>query len=121
MQAHADAHLPFLKLLGDPCYGGFSASYAMQSDVRIGVARGRLGFSGSHVILNIQFGMNQGNYDKACLDQFQSNEHGFQHGVVDIVVSCDDMHGAVWQVLDVLKIARQGEGIQFPQGIDQTG
>jgi len=102
VQALADAHLPFITLLADPCYGGVSASYAMQSDVRIGVTKGRLGFSGPAVILNTQFGMNQNNYDKACPDQFQSNEFGLQHGVVDIVVDKDQLAPTAWKVLNVL-------------------
>jgi len=102
VQALADAQLPFITLLADPCYGGVSASYAMQSDVRIGVEKGRLGFSGPSVILNTQFGMNQNNYDKACPDQFQSNEFGFQHGVVDMVVPKAELPFAAWRVLSVL-------------------
>merc|ERR1712190_106147 len=86
VRALGEANLPFITLLADPCYGGVSASYAMQADVRIGVAKGRLGFSGPQVILNTQFGMNQNAYDNTCPDQFQSNEFGLSHGVVDIVV-----------------------------------
>jgi len=107
VQALSDAHLPFLTLLADPCYGGVSASYAMQSDVRIGVARGRLGFSGPAVILNTQFGMNQGNYDRTCPDQFQSNEFGYRHGVVDMVVPKDELSFAAWRVLNVLSAGGQ--------------
>jgi acetyl-CoA carboxylase carboxyl transferase alpha subunit len=107
VQALGDAGLPFITLLADPCYGGVSASYAMQSDVRIGVTKGRLGFSGPAVILNTQFGMNQGNYDRACPDQFQSNEFGYQHGVVDIVVDKEELKSAAWRVLNVLSNAKQ--------------
>jgi len=96
------AGLPFLTLLVDPCYGGVSASYAMQSDVRIGAVKGRLGFSGPQVILNTQYGMNQGAYDRACPDQFQSNEYGVQHGFVDMVVPVEELEAAAWQALSVL-------------------
>ena len=100
--ALGSAGLPFITLLVDPCYGGVSASYAMQSDVRIGAARGRLGFSGPQVILNTQFGMHQNAYDHECPDQFQSNEFGKHHGVVDIVVPAEEMESVAWQVLSVL-------------------
>ncbi|CAE7803712.1 pyc [Symbiodinium sp. CCMP2456] len=100
--ALGSAGLPFLTLLVDPCYGGVSASYAMQADVRIGAARGRLGFSGPQVILNTQFSMHQDSYDRTCPDEFQSNEFGLHHGVVDVVVPPEDMESVAWQVLSVL-------------------
>merc|ERR1719454_521552 len=86
VQALNEARLPFLTLLADPCYGGVSASYAMQADVRIGASRGRLGFSGPAVILNTQFGMDQGAYDQNCPQKFQSMEFAYERGQVDIVV-----------------------------------
>lgn len=84
--AHRQKHLPFVTLLTDPTFGGVSASYAMQADVRVGASRGRLGFSGPAVILNTQFGMDQGAYDQNCPQKFQSMEFAFERGQVDIVV-----------------------------------
>jgi acetyl-CoA carboxylase carboxyl transferase alpha subunit len=99
VRALGDAGLPFVSILVDPCYGGVSASYAMQADVRIGAEKGRLGFSGPAVILNTQYGMNQGNYDKECPDKFQSNEFGLANGYVDIVVDKDGLEASAWNVL----------------------
>jgi len=96
------AGLPFVTLLVDPCYGGVSASYAMQSDVRIGAAKGRLGFSGPQVILNTQYGMNQAAYDRCCPERFQSSEFGLQNGFVDMVVQTSELEAAAWQALSVL-------------------
>lgn len=114
VQALADAHLPYISLLADPCYGGVSASYAMQADVRIGVAQGRLGFSGPQIILNTQFGMNQGAFDKACPDQFQSNEFGYKHGLVDIVVEKDLLLSTAWSVLSVLHGREEAAKLSLP-------
>lgn len=45
------AGLPFISVLADPTYGGVSASYAMQSDVRLAVSDdSRIGFAGLEVI-----------------------------------------------------------------------
>jgi len=99
VQSHGEAALPFITLLVDPCYGGVSASYAMQSDVRIGVAKGRLGFSGPLVIRDTQYGMNQTAYDKECPDTFQSNEFGVKHGYVDIVTDASKLESTAWSVL----------------------
>jgi acetyl-CoA carboxylase carboxyl transferase subunit beta len=70
----------FLTLLSDPCFGGVSASYAMQSDIRIGVSKARLGFSGPAVILNTQFAMDQNEYDLNCPAKFQTMEFAHEHG-----------------------------------------
>merc|ERR1719487_743964 len=114
VKAHGEASLPFITLLVDPCYGGVSASYAMQADVRIGVVKGRLGFSGPAVILNTQYGMNQGSYDKACPDQFQSNEFGLSHGYVDLVVDKDGLEASAWKVLSVMCGALKPDGASPP-------
>jgi len=117
VKAHGEASLPFITLLVDPCYGGVSASYAMQADVRIGVEKGRLGFSGPAVILNTQYGMNQGSYDKACPDKFQSNEYGMQHGYVDIVTESGKLESTAWSVLACCTGALKPDGAKPPAAI----
>jgi acetyl-CoA carboxylase carboxyl transferase subunit beta len=52
VEALRRAGLPFISILFDPTYGGVSASYAMQGDVRIGISDARIGFAGPQVILN---------------------------------------------------------------------
>jgi len=49
------AGLPYVALLVDPTYGGVSASYAMQADVRIGIEGARIGFAGPSVILDTMY------------------------------------------------------------------
>jgi len=96
--------LPFISLLCDPTFGGVSASYAMQADVRIGSSKGRLGFSGPAVILNTQFGMDQGAYDSNCPQKFQSMEFAYEHGQVDMVVDStpEALEKAAADVISVL-------------------
>jgi len=89
VEAQRRAKLPFITLLNDPTYGGVSASYAMQSDVRIGVAGARIGFAGPQVILNTMFEMDQNKYDSNCPENFQSAEYLKSHGQLDIVVDSD--------------------------------
>ena len=65
VDALRSAGLPFISVLADPTYGGVSASYAMQGDVKIGVTpKCRIGFAGPAVILNTVFAMDQSAYDK---------------------------------------------------------
>jgi len=74
VEAHRRAGLLFLSVLEDPTYGGVSASYAMQSDVRIAIQGARIGFAGPGVILNTMFDMDQSKYDDECPAEFQSAE-----------------------------------------------
>ena len=64
VEAHKRAGLPFISVLTDPTYGGVPASYAMQSDVRIGVSGARIGFAGPAVILNTMYEMDQSKFDE---------------------------------------------------------
>lgn len=87
VDALREAGLPFISVLADPTYGGVSASYAMQGDVKIGVtARARVGFAGPSVILNTVFGMDQAAYDKECPQGFQSAEWLLDQGQLDLVI-----------------------------------
>lgn len=63
--------IPFISVLSDPTYGGVSASYAMQGDVRVAVGSSRIGFAGPAVILNTMFEMDQSKFDEACPENFQ--------------------------------------------------
>lgn len=55
MDALQRAGLPFIAVLNDPTYGGVSASYAMQADVKIAVSDARIGFAGPQVINDCLF------------------------------------------------------------------
>mmetsp|Transcript_6589 Transcript_6589/g.8913 ORF Transcript_6589/g.8913 Transcript_6589/m.8913 type:complete len:1331 (-) Transcript_6589:113-4105(-) len=90
VDAHRRAKLPFVTLLNDPTYGGVSASYAMQSDVRIGVSEARIGFAGPAVILNTMFEMDQSKFDAECPEEFQSAEYLKAHGQLDMVIETEE-------------------------------
>ena len=63
--------LPFVAVLSDPTYGGVSASYAMQADVKIAVEDARIGFAGPQVILNTMCDADQHVFDTKCPPDFQ--------------------------------------------------
>jgi acetyl-CoA carboxylase carboxyl transferase alpha subunit len=86
INAHREAGLPYVSVLDDPTYGGASASYGMQSDIKIGIAGARIGFAGPNVILNTMFGMDQGKFDAACPEKFQLAEYLKEHGQIDVVI-----------------------------------
>lgn len=88
VQAFHDKGLPFITVLADPTYGGVSASYAMQSDVRIAVSSdARIGFAGPAVILNTMCEANQALFDQRCPPDFQTATYVHAYGQVDIVLS----------------------------------
>eukprot|EP00937_MAST-01D_sp_MAST-1D-sp2_P002088 g2088.t1 len=107
VRAQAAARLPFISLLVDPTYGGVSASYAMQADVRIGVSGARIGFAGPAVILNTMYEMNQGAYDRACPDSFQSAEFLLANGQIDMVVDA----------AAALKASKDGLGTELERAV----
>ncbi len=73
--------IPVIVILNDPTYGGVSASYAMQGDVRIATKDARIGFAGPQVILNTMCEANQAKFDSSCPADFQSAEYVYQHGI----------------------------------------
>ncbi|KAH7827446.1 malonyl-CoA:pyruvate transcarboxylase [Monocercomonoides exilis] len=88
--AHKKAGLPFITVFEDPTYGGVSASYAMQADVRIGIKGTRIGFAGPGVILNTMYNQKQNQYDKACPPAFQSAQFLYEHGQLDLLVDSEE-------------------------------
>ena len=72
------AHLPYLSVLADPCFGGVTASFAVQADVILAEPRARIGFAGGRVI-------EQASHDRLP-EGFQTAEFLLAHGMVDMVV-----------------------------------
>jgi acyl-CoA carboxylase subunit beta len=98
VQALNNAGIPFISVLSDPTYGGVSASYAMQADVRIAVSEvtsltdklpgneARIGFAGPAVILNTMCEQNQAIFDEKCPTDFQAASFVLQNGQVDMIL-----------------------------------
>lgn len=84
------ASLPFIAVLNDPTYGGVSASYAMQADVRIAVEDARIGFAGPQVILNTMCDADEAVFDARCPPDFQSAGYVHEFGQIDIVLKGDE-------------------------------
>lgn len=86
VEANRRAQLPFIAVLNDPTYGGVSASYAMQADVRIAVEEARIGFAGPQVILNTMCDADQTRFDTVCPPDFQSAAYVHEYGQIDVVL-----------------------------------
>lgn len=86
VQALQSRGLPFISVLSDPTYGGVSASYAMQADVKIATSDARIGFAGPQVILNTMCEANQTQFDQKCPVDFQASNFVYENGQVDLVL-----------------------------------
>jgi acetyl-CoA carboxylase carboxyl transferase beta subunit len=76
--AVARAGLPYVSVLADPCFGGVTASFAVQADVILAEPHARIGFAGGRVI-------EQASHDRLP-EGFQTSEFLLSHGMVDAVV-----------------------------------
>eukprot|EP01038_Epipyxis_sp_PR26KG_P008321 gene8321-11257_t len=105
VQALQNKGLPFISVLCDPTYGGVSASYAMQSDIKIAMSNSRIGFAGGAVILNTMCEGNQLLFDQQCPPDFQAAKFVFENGQVDMVIDNIDSTGAARSEQELIEAA----------------
>ena len=96
--AVAAAGLPYVSILADPCFGGVTASFAVQADVILAEPHARVGFAGGRVI-------EQAGHDRLP-EGFQTSEFLLAHGMVDAVVVRSALRETVTRVLRALTASR---------------
>ena len=74
----SNAGLPYLSVLTDPCFGGVTASFAVQADAIVAEPLSRIGFAGGRVI--------QQAAHETLPEGFQTAEFLLAHGMIDAVV-----------------------------------
>jgi acetyl-CoA carboxylase carboxyl transferase beta subunit len=89
--AVARAGLPYVSILADPCFGGVTASFAVQADVILAEPHARIGFAGGRVI-------EQASHDRLP-EGFQTSEFLLAHGMVDAVVERGALRDTVIRLL----------------------
>lgn len=96
--AVARAALPYVSILADPCFGGVTASFAVQADVIIAEPRARIGFAGGRVIeLATQDRLPPG---------FQTAEFLLSHGMIDVVVQRSGLRELIGTLLAAYSAGR---------------
>lgn len=91
----AEAKLPHISLLTDPCLGGITASYATSADVVIGEPGALIGFAGPRVIEQTM---------KQKLPQgFQTAEFLMQHGMLDLVLPRRELRPTISKLLKIYR------------------
>jgi acetyl-CoA carboxylase carboxyl transferase subunit beta len=91
----AQAGLPYISVLADPCFGGVTASFATQADVIIAEPGARIGFAGGRVI-------EQATHDRLP-EGFQTAEFLLAHGMVDMVVDRRALRSVLMRLLSAYR------------------
>jgi acetyl-CoA carboxylase carboxyl transferase subunit beta len=87
------AGIPFISVLTDPTTGGVTASFAMLGDLNIAEPKALIGFAGPRVI--------EQTIRQKLPEGFQRSEYLLEHGMVDMIVSRQEMKATLSQVLRV--------------------
>lgn len=94
VQEVKEAGLPYIVVLADPTTGGVTASFAMLGDIHIAETGAMIGFAGARVI--------EQTVRETLPEGFQRAEYLLEHGMVDIVVSRNELRDTLARVLSLL-------------------
>ncbi|MBW2688451.1 MAG: acetyl-CoA carboxylase carboxyltransferase subunit beta [Deltaproteobacteria bacterium] len=87
------AGIPFISVLTDPTTGGVTASFAMLGDLNIAEPKALIGFAGPRVI--------EQTIRQKLPDGFQRSEFLLEHGMVDMIISRQEMKEKLSQALRI--------------------
>jgi acetyl-CoA carboxylase carboxyl transferase subunit beta len=91
----AEARLPHISVLADPCTGGVTASYATSADVVIAEPGALIGFAGPRVI--------EQTIKQKLPPDFQTSEFLMKHGMVDIVTPRRELRSTISKLLQLYR------------------
>ena len=89
-----EAGLPYIVVLTDPTTGGVTASYAMLGDVQLAEPGALIGFAGQRVI--------ESTIREKLPEGFQRAEYLLEHGMVDMVVSRQELKATLARLISYL-------------------
>lgn len=87
------AAIPFISVLTDPTTGGVTASFAMLGDLNVAEPKALIGFAGPRVI--------EQTIRQKLPEGFQRSEYLLEHGMVDMIVSRQEMKEKLSQALRI--------------------
>ena len=88
------AGLPFISVLTNPTMAGVMASFASLGDVIIAEPKAMIGFAGARVIRETT--------QQELTKEFQTSEFLHEHGLIDMIVSRNEMKGTLARLLHYL-------------------
>ncbi|MDA2930627.1 acetyl-CoA carboxylase, carboxyltransferase subunit beta, partial [Acidobacteria bacterium AH-259-O06] len=89
-----EKRVPYISLLTDPTTGGVTASFAMLGDLNIAEPKALIGFAGPRVI--------EQTIRQKLPDGFQRSEFLLEHGMLDAVVSRNDLRQFIADALSFM-------------------
>ncbi len=90
-----EARLPYIVVLTNPTTGGVTASFAMLGDVAVAEPGAVIGFAGARVI--------EDTIREKLPEGFQRSEHLLEHGMIDMVVSRQDLRASLSRLISLLR------------------
>lgn len=87
------AGIPFISVLTDPTTGGVTASFAMLGDLNVAEPKALIGFAGPRVI--------EQTIRQKLPEGFQRSEYLLEHGMIDMIVSRQEMKDRLSQALRI--------------------
>lgn len=94
VQKLKDDKLPYIVVLTNPTTGGVTASYAMLGDVHIAEPGAMIGLTGPRVIAQT--------IREKLPDGFQTSEHLYKHGMVDMIVARPQLKETIARLLRLM-------------------
>jgi len=94
LHRHAEARLPFISVLTHPTTGGVTASFATLGDIILAEPKTMIGFAGPRVIKDTTH--------QDLPEGFQTAEFMMDHGLIDEIVSRDEMRDALISFLSYM-------------------
>jgi len=100
-----EAGLPYIVVMTNPTTGGVSASYAMLGDIHLAEPGAEIGFAGKRVI--------EQTIREKLPDGFQTAEYLREHGMIDLVVTRQEIPDTLARLLKIL--------MKKPADLDDNG
>ena len=94
-----ESGLPYISILTNPTYGGVSASFGSLGDIILAEPRALIGFAGKRVI-------KEGTKEELP-DQFQTAEFLLEHGLLDHIVSRNEIRSRLISLLHALYVGKE--------------
>jgi acetyl-CoA carboxylase carboxyl transferase subunit beta len=94
-----DARLPYISVLSDPTTGGVAASFSMLGDLNLAEPGALVGFAGRRVI--------EQTTNERLPENFQRAEFLLEHGMLDMIVTRDQLRFTIATLLKMLTGARR--------------
>lgn len=86
-----DAGLPYISVLTHPTTGGVAASFSMLGDLILAEPEALIGFAGQRVI--------EQTIGESLPEGFQTSEYLLDHGMIDAIVSRDQLRGTLIRLM----------------------